>query len=163
MDGVTVVLSTDQAWTINAEVPMPPGIIVGPYEIPARHAYHLTPSGSPALRNAPFATDVVSDCDGWNRGQYPRTSVVEKRKEHFVEELFGIGRLAFGEERFGDVDFVYVLGVKLRGNAFDVADIGTRKSGNHPPPLVSRLAVGEGEEISVRRVVLALFCRRALG
>lgn len=91
---------------------------------------------------------------------------MEQCEKHFFEELFGVRYLLLGfvrEEGISDVLFVYVLGVKLGGNSFNAASVGARKSGYRSPPFIGCLRVDEGDEVSVRHIILALFYRRALG
>lgn len=103
------------------------------------------------LRNSPSTTDVVRDLSWRNN---PCVFIGKLRKEHLFEEFFGIRQVSSGEESIGEVDFVHVVGVKLGGNSFDVASEGAWRSGCHPPPVISCLAVDERDEISVCHIII---------
>lgn len=120
----------------------------------------------PLSRNSPSATDMICDVDRWSgrlRGnQNLSISVVDQCKEHSSKELFGLRQFGGGEE-INDIGNFFVLDVELRGNPFNAASVGAGKRGYHSPPLVSCLATGKGDEVSVKFIGPDLFCPRAVG
>lgn len=88
-----------------------------------------------------------------------QASVVEYCKEQFFEESLDARQLAMGleEESPGDVDFSCGVDVKLGGNSFNVSSVGARRSRYHSPPLVSCLAVDEGDAVSGTHITHSLY------
>jgi len=138
MNGVTVCISADQARVLGAEVPVTPGVCFRPNEIPS-------------------TADMVCDFNWLNGGRIVTVAIADTCKEHFFEELPGIGQICPVEESTGQVDCGWGMSIKLGGNPFNISSKGARRSGYHPPPLISRLAVDKGDEVSVINITVGVF------
>ena len=102
---------------------------------------------------------MVRGLNWWNGSRIFSISITDFCKEHFFEEPLGI-RIIPLEESVGQVDCRWAIGVKLGGNPFDISSVGARRSGNHPPPLISCLAVDKDDEISVPHIIVGLLCHQ---
>lgn len=89
--------------------------------------------------------------------------VVDCRYEHSSVEIMGAGQLSFVEETGDVVGTGVSLGVELGTNSSDLSGVGARRSGYHPPPFISCLAAGKGDEVSVAIITIILYRRPVLG